>query len=366
MTDYTPIIEGDRYCVMCRHACPVERVTKREANSPHGWALLVASVGRGLLQWEAEPVDTLYQCADCGLCQANCATDRPLPAALVAARAGVVAEGAHPATVSDVDSRLRQWGNPYGPGPEVDLPPDMTPSTQRIGLFVGAGSQQHRPQAVAAARALLRAAGDDPWLLSAGRSGVYLPYTLGLWDTARQIAADTLAEIAAAGVTHILTLSKEDAHAFHHLYPELGIALPDGLEIEEFTLWLGAQIADGRLRVRAQDRGRVVYHDPSHTPRLMQTGSPARQIVTALTGTPPGELFWRGKGAAPSGVVGGFPFTQPALAARLSQARIADARRAGADWLVTDDPQDAAHLAAHADGLPVTTLVEWAAEQLET
>ena len=57
----------------------MERVTKREATSPHGWALLVASVKRGLLEWDADTVDTLYQCADCGLCQANCATTGPCP-----------------------------------------------------------------------------------------------------------------------------------------------------------------------------------------------------------------------------------------------------------------------------------------------
>src|SRR6476661_1441232 len=110
--DYTPIIDGDRYCLMCRHVCPVERVTKREATSPHGWALLIASVQRGLLPWDAGTVDTLYQCADCGLCQANCATDRPLPAAIVAARAAVVAQNAHPPAVRALDERLR--ANDFG------------------------------------------------------------------------------------------------------------------------------------------------------------------------------------------------------------------------------------------------------------
>src|SRR5689334_79294 len=114
MHDYTPIYNGDRYCLMCRHACPVERITKREATSPHGWALLIASVQRGLLTWDADAVDTLYQCADCGLCQANCATDRPLPAAIVAARAAVVEQEAQPASVRDLDARLRRWGNPFG------------------------------------------------------------------------------------------------------------------------------------------------------------------------------------------------------------------------------------------------------------
>src|SRR4029450_2723851 len=85
--------EGCRYCLMCRHVCPITRVTYNEATSPHGWGLEIASVGRGLRDWKAATTDRLYQCADCGLCQSFCVTDQPLPDAIVAARAEVMAGG---------------------------------------------------------------------------------------------------------------------------------------------------------------------------------------------------------------------------------------------------------------------------------
>src|SRR5690348_12181079 len=103
--------EGCRYCLMCRHVCPVTRVTYNEATSPHGWALAIASARRGLLDWNAETADLLYQCADCGLCRSFCVTDQPLPDAIVAARAEVAAGGRAPASVAEVDAALRQWGN---------------------------------------------------------------------------------------------------------------------------------------------------------------------------------------------------------------------------------------------------------------
>ncbi len=132
--EYIPIYDGDRYCLMCRHVCPVTRMTKREATSPHGWALLVASVNRGLLKWDADTVDTLYQCSNCGTCEAHCATDRPLPAAIIAARAEVVRQGAAPASVSELDAKLREWGNPYG-ADERRQTKDENKSS--LGLFVG-------------------------------------------------------------------------------------------------------------------------------------------------------------------------------------------------------------------------------------
>ncbi len=359
--DYTPIYDGDRYCLMCRHVCPVERITKREATSPHGWALLIASVQRGLLDWDADSVDTLYQCADCGLCQANCATDRPLPAAIVAARAAVVEAGKGPQAVSELDVRLRAAGHPYaGPAPTWA---DDAAEPATVGLFVGAATVWERPATVTAALELLRAAGVTARLLSAARSGIYLPYTVGLWDTARRLGEATLAEIAAAGVGTVLTLCKEDAQAFAHVYPEIGLTLPDGVAVVEFSDWLAAQVAEDRLHFTAQERGAIAYHDPCHTPRLPQTGA-ARRLVAALTGAPPVELFWRGQRAAPCGALGGFPFTAPALGAALAGERLTAARAAGATLLVTDDPQCTAHLARHADGIEVGNLIELAAAQL--
>src|SRR5512135_3743401 len=126
---------------MCRHVCPVERVTKPEATTPHDWALLIASVIRGSLQWDADTVDTLYQCSDCANCQANCATDRPLPAALKAARAEVVRVGKQPASVRELERKLREWGNPYGPPPAA--PSALGPS--EVGLYVSAAAHFLRP-----------------------------------------------------------------------------------------------------------------------------------------------------------------------------------------------------------------------------
>src|SRR5438874_4307325 len=235
--DYTEIYEGDRYCLMCRQACPVERVTKREATSPHGWALLVASVKRGLLEWDADTVDTLYQCADCGLCQANCVSTRPLPAAIVAARAVVVERGSAPASVHEVNESLQKWGHPYGEAFHNPFS-DRAGRQADVGLFVGAATTAERPQSVEAAIKLLDAAGVEHTLISTGRSGVYLPYTLGLWDTATALAKETLEEIAGQGVKKVITLSREDTHAFQHIYGEIRVDLPAELQIIEFIEWL--------------------------------------------------------------------------------------------------------------------------------
>lgn len=372
--DYTEIYNGDRYCLMCRHVCPVERMTKREATSPHGWALLVASVQRGLTTWNSETVDTLYQCADCGLCQANCVSDRPLPYAIVAARASVVEQGAMPESVTKLDEALRNGGNPYAlsGGGTTYLKSPGTSSEEYgeafspvVGLYVGAVVASGGMGAVMAAEKLIQAAGFRAVLLDAGRSSVYLPYTVGLWDTARMLGKETLDDIQQAGVGEVVTLSKQDAHAFRHLYTELGIDLPEALHVTEFTEWLLPLLVSGKLQVRQTRLDGAVYHDPCQTPRLQEGGTTARKLIEMLTGSAPGEMFWRGKQAQPCGAIGGFEFTQPWLAEKLARTRIDDARQAGATLVITEDPVCATHLSRYAEGLPVVNLVEMLAENLE-
>jgi Fe-S oxidoreductase len=123
-------------------------------------------------------------------------------------------------------------------------------------------------------------------------------------------------------------------------------------------------LAGQELRVQPRAQAGIVFHDACHTPRLLDTADAPRRVLAALTGAAPGELFWREKQASPCGAIGGFLFTQAELAARLAEARIVEARAAGAVLLVADDPHCAAHLAAHAADLPVVNLIEMAAQQI--
>lgn len=348
---------------MCRHVCPVGRVTKREATTPHGWALLLASVERGQMRWDADTVDTLYQCADCGLCQSFCVTDQALPAAIVAARAQVAVAGLAPASVAEMDAKLKQWGNPYR---------EITPSgiealagTAETVLFVGAAAQYLRPQTLAAARFLLDKLGVVYTLVGVGRSSAYLPYTLGLTETARALAQATVDEIIAAQCQRVIVLTPEDAHTFQNVHGLLGVPWPAGVAVVELVNVLAEAISAGQLKLHQTD-SRLTYHDPAHTARLPARAAVVRKVLAALAEQPVREMFWREQRAAPGGSVGGLEFTQPALAAQMTRERLAEAQATGAQVLVTEDPAALAQFLAIADGpLKVRGLYEWLVEQIE-
>ena len=106
-------IENCRYCLMCRHIASVEYVTHKETLSPHGWALVSASVKRGLLEWDADTVDVIYSAPDHGNSRAHCVTDQPLPAAIAAVRAEIVSQQLAPPVVYELDETLREYSTPF-------------------------------------------------------------------------------------------------------------------------------------------------------------------------------------------------------------------------------------------------------------
>lgn len=345
---------------MCRHVCPVGRATRREATTPHGWGLLIASVERGQLSWDTEAVDTLYQCAQCSLCLANCVTDRPLPSAIAAARAEVFAAGLAPSAVGEVDSRLRRWGNPFG-----ELPPAAPTNSTLAALVIGAAAYHLHPDTPSAARRLLDALGIEHSPIAAGLSSAYLPYALGLLESARALAQSSLHEITASHCTRLIVLTPEDAHAFLHVHPELGLPLPDGVEVVELITLLAEALDDGRLEFRASELS-LTYHDPAYTPLFPERAAQARRVLSALTVHPVREMLWRQTRAAPGGTAGGLRFTHPALAATLTRDRLAEAAATGAEWLVTEDPAALADFETHAQGtgIRVKGLYQLAVETL--
>jgi Fe-S oxidoreductase len=353
--------EDCRFCWMCRHVCPVGHVTKRETLTPHAWALLVASVKRGTLQWNAETADVLYQCADCGMCRTHCVTDRPLPEAIALARAEVVAAGHAPraayALRDDFERALKSDTAAAFSVPKAD-----------VVLFAGASARNGGARSLDAALALLEKAGSRPATIGHGRSNGVVASALGFPDTARRQAQAVLAEVAATGARRVLTLSTEDRYAFERLYRDrLGLEWPGAVEVVDVPTTLAEALADGRLAFRQRlDAPPYAYHDPCHAPRIGRDGAASRTLLNAALGPGSRQLFWRVERAHPCGAVGGLDVTQPQLAAQLADARLADAAAAGAAWLVTDDAACLSHLQSRStSGITVVGFYGLLVDQIE-
>ncbi len=351
-----------RYCLMCRHVCPVGHLTRLETLTPHGWGLTIASVRRGQLQWDADTVGVLYHCADCGTCRSHCVTDQPLPEAIAAARAEVVALGLAPNAAHEVAEKLLRWGNPY-----KARAAEPARDEGDVALFVGDEARHRWPSALDAALKLLKAAGVEPVLIGNGRNNGYLPSSLGFPGIAQDLARATLDELAATGATRLLVLSPGDLFAFRQLYGErLGLDWPEDVVVEEVVEFLARQLEAGSLALRRSDDGQAyAYVDPTHTVRVEGRWWAPRKLLAAALAGEPRELFWRRERAHPSGATA-LQFTLPHMAMMLASARLEDARQAGARLIVTEAPGDLAQLSRLAPkaGLRLQGLFELLAERL--
>jgi len=344
--------ENCRYCLMCRHTCPVGLGTHNETLTPHGWGLIIASVKRGLLTWNAQTVDALYSCADCGNCRAHCVFDQPLPHAIAAARAEVAAQNLAPAVVYELNELFKKWGNPYQP-----QAPEPLGGSGNVALFVGDEARYLWPSALAAALKLLKAIGVEPILVGEGRSNGFLASSLGLFETAKMLAQAVLDDVKASGASRLLVLSPGDFYSFGQLYTErLGIAWPESVAVQEVTVLLADKLDAGALKFKPiSDETPYAYLDPTHTVRVPERVEAPRKLLAALYGKPGLEVFWRKDRAHPAGNTA-LQFTQPELSHQLTMGRLYDTLEVGARRVICDDPGTLSAIKAGAEQVRLEAL----------
>jgi len=354
--------ENCRYCLMCRHVCPVGHVTRKETLTPHGWGLTIASVRRGIVELDENSVDVIYSCADCGTCRANCVTDQPLPSAIAAMRTEIVDQGLAPPVAYEVNEKLQSWGNPYS----AEVPNDNT-SSGEVALYIGDDTHYLRPEMLDSVLSLLEAVGVKPVPVGVGRNNGYLASSLGFPETAVKLAQATLDELGSIGAKSMMVLTPGDYYAFRQLHEErLGMEWPQEISLLEVMPFLAEQWQAGNLTFnRGDDQTPYAYLDPTHAIRISTRHEAPRQLLSAVMPSPARELFWRRERAHPSGN-GALQYTQPHIANHLTYSRLGDALERGVRLLITEDPGSLAQLNRHAGrfGLITQNLYELLAVHL--
>ncbi len=354
--------ENCRYCLMCRHLCPVGNLTHNEALSPHGWAQMVASERRGLLEWNEQSIDALYKCADCGQCESHCVTDQPLPNAIAAARTLLVENGKAPEEVKQLAEMLTASSNLYNG--QVPQPPS---GKGDIALFIGDEADHFAPGAVEAVLKLLKNTGIEPVLIGRGRNDGLIPSGLGLRSKSIELANATIEDLESTGATTLLVLSPGAFFTFTRIYPErLNIELDPKVEVVEVTSLLADKMESGDMSVNKTSlTDKFAYMDPEHSVRVPSRFAAPRTLMdTAFEGERV-ELFWR-KERSGSGGATGLQFTHKDMADDLTRFRLAGAGEAGVKTVFTEDSATFGRLnqfAGH-NGIEVRNLYQSLAGQL--
>jgi Fe-S oxidoreductase len=345
LEEHERALELCTYCPkMCRFSCPVAEATGQESATP--WALmgLANLVRKGHLPLTPEIARSFYNCTNCLLCREHCLHANDVPAALRAARTLAVTQGVIPPEGAAVLARMRSQGSMFGEGDRealaAGMPAGVIDPGSLTALFVSCRSAWRRTPAVESASALAgageRCALADPTVRCCGAPLLDLGFAGDFAELAKRNAQ------ALSRYESVICDSALCARTLEREYPKAGVPLK--ARVIDLVTALDAALPPAVLLRLPRFPQRAVYHDPCHLGRHAGIYDAPRRLAEALFVKPLGEFAWSRERASCCGGSGGFPFVNPATAARLARALVDQAREAGFDLIVTGSEECAAML----------------------
>jgi glycolate oxidase iron-sulfur subunit len=355
-------------CGFCLESCPTFLETGSEVHSPRGRIYLAKSAEEGAISWAADAAPALDTCLGCRACETACpsgvkygeilelakgktATARPkrVTEAMVTALSnpglarlqtslGAMLPGDRiPSILSWALSGQEPEAAP--PIPQRDAPfpsldPRRLPAVRgHVALLEGCVMRSLFPRVHQATRRLLRRVGLEVLPLDLGCCGALQAHSglLGQAEEkvqalARKLPADVRLVVNSAGCGstikscgHVIGQGLE--HLAERTFDVTEILLSEGLE--------DLLVSSPGVKARA------VYHDACHLAHGQGIRTQPRRLIGAIPGL---ELAPLKESELCCGSAGTFNLTQPALARKLLDRKMANVLATGASLLVSGNP----------------------------
>jgi Fe-S oxidoreductase len=360
-------IKACRDCPMCHPVDLFGQVTGKEANTPRGRGMTLWGLEKGLLSWKSEGVpEIFYQAFLDGLPQEWCEGNYDFDEMVIDARKTLVEKGLAPAIVSEIARRIRETGNPYGVK-EKDvsaLVGNASSVRPEIAIFLGSAARTQRPQTAKAFVRILHHLAIGFEVLEEETDSGFLSYQLGDFGAAAEQAKNVANQLKNIQAKKLVVLSASAYRMVTTRFARFGAPLPEGLKVLQATEFLGELLDQGRLVFKKKLTRPVTYHDPCCLARFTYVLEPPRKILAALCESSLVEMNWSGKQARSCGGCGGVPFTYPEISEKAGRIRVEEARKTGAQILVSADPECEEMLSRVADKIEVRDIVELVAEAI--
>ncbi|MCL5987053.1 MAG: (Fe-S)-binding protein [Actinobacteria bacterium] len=315
--------------------------TKMDANTPRGYALLISRIDEGLSEWTEDIVDKVYQCSQCSLCKELCEFHWEEDILIQAGREAIVNAGKAPEIVKNLASLFINSGTACNkPEGELGVSGKFIKEKQADVLyFAGDTALYEQPEIVKATEVILDSMGVNWAMLEKEQStGVEL-FELGYTNDAKVAARKLADKIMKLSPGIIITGCAHTYRAFKKLYPQWGIKALSDIQIYHITEYLYKKVKDGELRLTQDSTlSAVSYHDPCQLGRNMGIYEAPRELINAITGRSPIELFHNRGDAECCGSGSVMYLTHPDISTKVAQKRIENALEENAKIVVTACP----------------------------
>ncbi len=290
--------------------------------------------------------DAIWSCTTCGACLVQCPVlIEQMPKIIKLRRHRVEMLAAFPEELLSLFENMEQRSNPWGIAPgertkwtgTLEVKPFQAGVTEYL-FYVGcAGAFDSRAKHVTVALATLLDAAGVSW-------GILGRDELCCGDSVRRLgneyvfdrmARANVARFKEQGVKKIVTLCPHCFSTLKNDYRQYGL----DLEVLHHSRLLEQLVAQGRLKPAVQNgQGKLLFHDSCYLGRHNDTYDAPRAVITAATGSAPGEFGRSRENGFCCGAGGGRMWMEEQLGSRINLDRVKEALEQEPDTLCVSCP----------------------------
>lgn len=269
-------IKGCRFCWMCRHLCPVQLRTGREANTPRAKALLLDMVENGE-EFNKEIGKNMFQCLLCDACANDCATGYNPPEFIREGRTQAAVYDVLPETVKLVLDNILECGSIYG----KKLTNYGNGKKEKILLYLGEIAREKASEMIVSYQAILEKADVEYMILDDEPvSGVMLDDLIGKTNETQTMIAKCAEILNQSGAEKIIVFDSYDMVAFKQLYPQYGCEI--NAELVLAVDYLDELWQKGLFQSGVKVEEAVSYHDDSRSARALKAFDKPRNLLRSV------------------------------------------------------------------------------------
>ncbi len=325
-------------CGFCLPSCPVFLATGIETYAPRGRNAITRLIIEGKLNVSGQVEKSIYQCIGCGACVEACFPAVRTSDVVVTFRKRLATLGSMPEVHRLLMENIKRFGNPLGEAREkrTEIYPRSYEDKQSdVLLFLGCVPSYQDLHIVPSTMEILKQA-SVPFSAQGTEEQCcgYLAYLVGS-DHFEEIAKQNIEKIKKRKPKLMVTPCAGCTKAFRELYPKIA-----SFEIPVYhtTEYLQKLIEEGKLHFKKLIGKKVAYHDPCDLGRHLKVYDPPRAVLKALPGVELLEFPTNRNLARCCGGGGGLKAFDINLSGEVARERILEARRIGADLVVSGCP----------------------------
>ncbi|TFG05884.1 MAG: (Fe-S)-binding protein [Promethearchaeota archaeon] len=322
---------------MCRDNCPTGIASASESYTPYIRSLHVNLNTKGIRPYDEGALDSIFSCLTCNLCNTFCLPKVDEEDLMKLARAAIVQSGIDVSKYSGIANSIDTYHNPL-----------REPHSTRINsfkhllknkdktdtvLFLGCMSSYREIEIACATIELLQklkvkfSLMDDEWCCGSPSNST------GFTETTLNTMVHNIAEWKNHGIKTIITPCSACFRTIKTIYPK---HVPEF----DFTVHHIIEVIEANLsKVTLNPLNEIiVYHDPCHLGRGMETYDKPRQLMKKIPEITINEMRHSREAGFCCGAGGGVRNNFPELSKMVLRIRTDEFKETGAKYLVSACP----------------------------